>query len=157
MILYIHDGDFKSGDKSAAYHLQTMKFSAYLSSNIAFVSMNYRFLNTSEQDNRGVTTSFGDAENVLNFIRSHTNKLYIDSNRIFIKGNGFAGSSITQYLLSQPFYGSKVKGVSMNDPLSSLDFLDFNDTFSDFDFDLYSFISEQDEQMIVGTLWRCSI
>ena len=84
--------------------------------------MNYRFLNTSEQDNRGVTTSFKDAENVLNFIRTHTNKLKIDSNKIFIKGNGFAGSSITQYLLSQPFYSSKVKGISMNDPLSSLDF-----------------------------------
>jgi hypothetical protein len=149
MILNIHDGDFKSGDKSAAYHLDNEIYK-YLSSNIAFVSMNYRFLNTSEQDNRGVTTSFKDAENVLNFIRSNTNKLYIDTNRIFIRGNGFAGSSITQYLLSQPFYGSKVRGVSMNDPMSSLDFLDFNDTFSEFDFDLYSFISEQDEQMIVG-------
>ena len=148
MILNIHDGDFKSGDKSAAYNADN-QISAYLSNNIAFVSMNYRFLNTSEQDNRGVTTSFKDAENVLNFIRTHTNKLKIDSNKIFIKGNGFAGSSITQYLLSQPFYSSKVKGISMNDPLSSLDFLDFNDTFSDFDFDLYSFISEQDEQMIM--------
>ena len=148
MILNIHDGDFKSGDKSAAYLLGN-DIHKYLSGNIAFVSMNYRFLNTSEQDNRGVTTSFIDAENVLNFIRSNTNKLYINSNRIFIRGNGFAGSSITQYLLSQPMYGSKVRGVSMNDPLSSLDFLDFNDTFSDFDFDLYSFITEQDEQMII--------
>ena len=130
MILNIHDGDFKSGDKSAAYNADN-EISAYLSNNIAFVSMNYRFLNTSEQDNRGVTTSFKDAENVFNFIRTHTNKLKINSNKIFIRGNGFAGSSITQY------------------PLSSLDFLDFNDTFSDFDFDLYSFVSEQDEQMIM--------
>ena len=147
MILNIHDGDFKSGDKSAAYYADN-EISAYLSNNIAFVSMNYRFLNTSEQNNKGVTTSFKDAENVFNFIRTHTNKLKFNSNKIFIIGNGFAGSSITQYLLSQPFYGFKVKGISMNDPLSSLDFLDFNDTFSDFDFDLYSFVSEQDEQMI---------
>ena len=63
MILNIHDGDFKSGDKSAAYNADN-QISAYLSNNIAFVSMNYRFLNTSEQDNRGVTTSFKDAENV---------------------------------------------------------------------------------------------
>ena len=149
MILNIHDGDFKTGDKSAAYYADN-EIHTYLSNNIAFVSMNYRFLNTTEQDNKGVTTSFKDAENVLNFIRTNTNKLKIDSNRIFIKGNGFAGSSITQYLLSQPFYSSKVKGISMNDPMSSLDFLDFNETFTAFDFDLYSFISEQDEQMIAG-------
>ena len=134
MILNIHDGDFKTGDKSAAYYADN-EIHTYLSNNIAFVSMNYRFLNTSEQDTKGVTTSFKDAENVLNFIRTNTNKLKIDSNRVFIRGNGFAGSSITQYLLSQPFYSSKVKGISMNDPMSSLDFLDFNDTFSAFDFD----------------------
>ena len=149
MILNIHDGDFKTGDKSAAYYAGN-DIHAYLSKNMAFVSMNYRFLNTSEQDDNGVITSFKDAENVLDFIRTHTNKLKIDSNKIFIKGNGFAGSSIAQYLLSQTFYCSKVKGISMNDPMSSLDFLDFNDTFSEFDFDLYSFISQPDKQMILA-------
>ena len=141
VILNIHGGGFVFGDKSDIYQNDN-DISAYLKNNIAFVSMNYRLVKNNDPDQSGCLKAFNDSERVLNFFNAFSKQTRIDPTNIFLKGSS-SGSGIVQYLISKPEFSARIKGASLVAPQASYDFLKFNYLFSEFNFNLYKYISIQ--------------
>ena len=139
IVLSIHGGGFMAGDKGAIYQTDNDIYQ-YLDNNTAFISMNYRFIEEANPDNLGVLKCFNDSERVLSFIQFLSNQTNLDPNNIFIKGES-SGAGIAQYLIAKPVYSNRIKGVSLNAPQSTYDFLQFNKLFKEFNFDLYQYLS----------------
>ena len=141
LILNIHGGGFLSGDKSDLYQMDN-DISAYLKNNIVFISMNYRLVENNDPDQNGCIKAFNDSERVLHFFNIFSKQIRIDPTSIFLRGSS-SGSGIVQYLISKPAYNSAIKGASLMAPQASYDFLKYNYLFSEFNFNLYKYISTQ--------------
>lgn len=139
VVLQIHGGGFVSGDKATIYQNDNDIYQ-YLENNIAFISMNYRFVEDNNPDNIGVLKSFSDSEKVLRFIRKYSNLTNLNWKNIFLKGES-SGAGIAQYLISKSKFSSKIKGASLTAPQATYDFLEYNELFMDFNFDLYQYLS----------------
>lgn len=139
IVLNIHGGGFMAGDKGVIYQNENDIYQ-YLENNIAFISMNYRFIEEDNPDSLGVLKCFNDSERVLSFIQYLSNLVNISPNNIFIKGES-SGAGIAQYLIANPVFSSRITGVSLNAPQSTYDFLKFNKIFQEFNFDLYQYAS----------------
>ena len=92
LVIFIHGGGFRSGDKSKVYNRKDIDF--YLNHGISFASINYRYMTG---DSLGVRASLYDSKRALQFIRSRAREWNIDKNRIACYG-GSAGAGTSLWL-----------------------------------------------------------
>ncbi|MEM9847254.1 MAG: alpha/beta hydrolase [Bacteroidota bacterium] len=89
LVIYIHGGGFTMGDKKAAYiHSDTIR--KFLANNIAFATINYRYLDQSED---GVLSCLQDCKNFLQFARYYADELNVDPERIATYGPSAGGGA----------------------------------------------------------------
>lgn len=92
LVIFIHGGGFMGGDKNQAYERYQPQINDFLSRGIAFASINYRFL---DDTNDGVMASLLDSKRCLQFIRYHAASFNIDPARVAIFGSSAgAGTSL---------------------------------------------------------------
>ena len=98
LIVQIHGGGFKSGDKADNYYsvgFQT-EVNSYLSDTIAFATLNYRLLlDSNEQE--GVLKPLNDCKRALQFIRYYCKDFNIDKVKVAVKG-GSAGAGTSLWI-----------------------------------------------------------
>ncbi|MEM9885827.1 MAG: alpha/beta hydrolase [Bacteroidota bacterium] len=91
LVVFIHSGGFVRGDKKEAYGFER-DIEQFLAAGIAFASINYRFL---EQTNNGVLGSLEDSKRAIQFLRYHAKSFNIDPKRIACFGvSAGAGASL---------------------------------------------------------------
>lgn len=96
LVIFVHGGGFVGGDKDKAYKGQyPEQIRTFLKKNIAFATINYRFLNNPKS--KGVITSLNDSKRCLQFIRYHSEELNIDKKKIGMYGSS-AGSGTSLWL-----------------------------------------------------------
>lgn len=97
LLVYIHGGGFKQGDKAEKYigknSIELIKL--LLSKNIAFASINYTLLTPASK--QGVIECLNDSKRALQFIRYHSKALNIDKEKIVLMG-GSAGAGTSLWL-----------------------------------------------------------
>jgi para-nitrobenzyl esterase len=98
LVIQIHGGGFKHGDKKHIYFSDEDSkqnfpedIRALLRNNIAFANINYRLLN--EFQNEGILGPMKDSKRCLQFIRAHAEELNIDATRIALVGSSAGGGT----------------------------------------------------------------
>ena len=92
LVIFIHGGGFSNGDKTKAYERYESQIREFLSRNIAFATINYRFL--SETD-KGVIAALNDSKRCLQFIKYYAASFNVDKNRVACFGSSAgAGTSL---------------------------------------------------------------
>ena len=92
LVLFIHGGGFTHGYKEQAYERYEPQIIEFLNKNIAFASIDYRFLSDT---NEGVITSLKDSKRCLQFIRYYASSFNLDKNKIVCFGSSAgAGTSL---------------------------------------------------------------
>ena len=92
LVIFIHGGGFRNGDKTQAYERYESQIREFIDRNIAFASINYRFLHETDQ---GVIASLEDSKRCLQFIRYYAHSLNLDKERIVCFGSSAgAGTSL---------------------------------------------------------------
>lgn len=94
LIIYIHGGGFVSMDKTVAYDGRQAEIKEYLRKNIAFASINYRYMHRNPQ---GLLATLNDAKRALQFMRYHAGSLNIDKSRVALYGDS-AGAGTAMWL-----------------------------------------------------------
>lgn len=100
LVIYIHGGGFTTGDKSKAWSSPAEQrfIQTLLGTGTAFASVNYRFLQTNEENELGsVLRSMGDVAYCLQYIRYNAGKLGLDKERIVLMG-GSAGAGTSLWI-----------------------------------------------------------
>ncbi len=92
IVVAIHGGGFKAGDKSK-YH-DSAELKTCLEKGVSFASINYRFTN---EDPRGLLACLDDSKRAIQFIRHHAKEWNIDKERVAAYG-GSAGAGTTLWL-----------------------------------------------------------
>lgn len=92
IVVAIHGGGFKSGDKSK-YH-GCAELQACLKNSVSFASINYRFR---DEDPRGILACLHDSKRAIQFIRHHAKDWNLDKTRVAAYG-GSAGAGTTLWL-----------------------------------------------------------
>lgn len=164
LVIYIHGGGFLEGQKENAYEPLwngswdfPSEIRTLLSEKIAFASINYRLLSF-EGDEDGVIKSLSDSKRCLQYIRTISNVLNIDSNNIILCGSS-AGAGTSQWLgFSDDMAdldsddmvlreSTRVKGIAVKATQASYDLLRYEtDIFSDYNFSWLSYF-ETDPSM----------
>ncbi|MEM0994688.1 MAG: alpha/beta hydrolase [Bacteroidota bacterium] len=91
LVVFIHSGGFIRGDKREAYDFAA-EIEAFLEAGIAFASINYRFL---DQTDNGVLGALEDSKRAIQFLRHHAKTFNIDPERIACFGvSAGAGASL---------------------------------------------------------------
>lgn len=112
LVIFIHGGGFVGGDKEKAYKGEyPEQIRKFLKNNIAFATINYRFLDAPES--HGVITSLNDSKRCLQFIRYHAEEFNIDKKLIGVYGSS-AGSGTALWL----GFHDDMKETSSDDPIS---------------------------------------
>lgn len=92
LVIFIHGGGFANGDKTKAYERYKSQIREFLSRNIAFATINYRFLSDTD---KGVIASLRDSKRCLQFLKYYAASFNIDKNRIACFGSSAgAGTSL---------------------------------------------------------------
>lgn len=92
LIIFIHGGGFKHGDKKKLYSRKNDVLN-FLKNNIAVVTINYRFYN--HDDSMGVKLCLQDMQRAIQYIRFHADEYHIDKSRVGCYGSSAgAGSSL---------------------------------------------------------------
>jgi hypothetical protein len=92
LVIYIHGGGFKIGDKKFLYKRKA-DIEHFIESNIAVATINYRFY--TNNDSLGVKICLTDVKKALQYIRHNAKKYNIDKERIGCYGiSAGAGSSL---------------------------------------------------------------
>jgi len=94
LVIYIHGGGFTIGDKSDAYAAGgPFVIRELLKNGISFASVNYQLLEQKDED--GVIKPLNDCKRALQFIRSESEVLNIDKEKIVLYGfSAGAGASL---------------------------------------------------------------
>jgi len=92
LVLYIHGGGWRGGDKSRGNAAQT-----YLDKGISVAAINYRYVQQAEDVKPPVKAPLHDAARALQFIRSKASEWNIDKKRIGATG-GSAGACSSLWL-----------------------------------------------------------
>lgn len=97
LVVYIHGGGFTGGDKDQVYDdaVMTTLIEALLHENTAFATINYRLLQSPDQE--GVLKCLGDSKRALQYIRYYADALRIDPERIVLIGSS-AGAGTALWL-----------------------------------------------------------
>ncbi|MEJ7823280.1 MAG: alpha/beta hydrolase [Chitinophagaceae bacterium] len=92
LVIYVFGGGFIRGNQAQPYNAGGPLINALLSKNIAYASINYRYLS---DDGQGVFKCFNDVIRGLQFIRYHSKELNIDkTNIVLMGGSAGAGTSL---------------------------------------------------------------
>jgi len=92
LVIFIHGGGFTHGYKAQAYERYQSQIKEFLSKNIAFATIDYRFLHESD---KGVITSLEDSKRCLQFIKYYASSFNIDKNKVGCFGSSAgAGTSL---------------------------------------------------------------
>lgn len=92
LVIFIHGGGFTHGYKAQAYERYEPQIKEFLNKNIAFASIDYRFLSDT---NKGVITSLEDSKRCLQFIKYYASSFNIDKNKVGCFGSSAgAGTSL---------------------------------------------------------------
>jgi hypothetical protein len=130
LVIWIHGGGFQNGDKSEVYDEYSSEILNYLNNNIAFATINYRFLQETGET-EGVIKPLNDGKRALQFLRYHASTYHLDKNRIGLMG-GSAGASMSFWLatrsdMADPLSGdpvlresTRVQAIALNKPQASL-------------------------------------
>lgn len=90
LVIYIHGGGFRNGDKSAAYDKPSKagigpdQINRFLESGISFASINYRLLEGAEKI--GVAKCLNDSKRAIQFLRYHAEELGLDPDKFALTG-----------------------------------------------------------------------
>lgn len=109
LVIYIHGGGFTKGDKTQAYGGASY-INSLLDKDIAFASLNYRFLEDNESI--GLRKPIFDVMYALQFIRYYSQSFNIDSDLIILKGTS-AGAGTSLWIA----LGDDHKDVGASDPI----------------------------------------
>lgn len=135
LVIQIHGGGFKSGDKADNYNNPGFQneVNGFLNNQIAFATLNYRLLlDINEQE--GVLKPLTDCKRALQFIRYYFKDFNIDKVKIALKG-GSAGAGTCLWLglnnnmadpnASDPIFkeSTRVKAIVANNTQSTYDLL----------------------------------
>lgn len=146
LVIFIHSGGFKGGDKNFIYRDDySPKVLELLSHNIAVASINYRLLE--ENETTGILKSLHDSKRALQFMRYYHKSFNIDKENISLFGSS-AGGGTALWLAtcddmidkdnSDPVLrvSSRVKSIAINGAQASYDFDRYiSDIFTDFNVD----------------------
>jgi hypothetical protein len=150
LVLFIHSGGFRQGGKEEAYRFQA-ELESVLQANIAFATINYRFLQHTDE---GVRTSLYDTRRALQFLRLHAEELNIDPNRIGAFGVS-AGGGAAMWLGTQDDMAdsksmdlierqsTRPQAIVALGVQASYNLLQWEEIFKEFDFELISGSEEQ--------------
>jgi len=108
LVIFIHSGGFTGGDKAQAYDF-SKDIRGFLTKGVAFATINYRFL---EDSNNGVMTSLEDIKRAVQFLRYHAKEFNIDPNRISCYGVS-AGAGASLWLATH----EDMANIRSNDPI----------------------------------------
>lgn len=92
IVVAIHGGGFKSGDKSRFHGCPELQ--ACLKNGVSFASINYRFR---DEDPRGILACLHDSKRAIQFIRHQAKEWNIDKERVAAFGRS-AGAGTTLWL-----------------------------------------------------------
>ena len=92
IVVAIHGGGFKSGDKSRFHGCAELQ--ACLKNGVSFASINYRFR---DEDPRGILACLHDSKRAIQFIRHQAKEWNIDKERVAAFGRS-AGAGTTLWL-----------------------------------------------------------
>ena len=92
IVVAIHGGGFKSGDKSKFHGCAELQ--ACLKNGVSFASINYRFR---DEDSRGILACLLDSKRAIQFIRHQAKEWNIDKERVAAFGRS-AGAGTTLWL-----------------------------------------------------------
>ena len=153
LVVYVHGGAYKSGDKTTAYksyvHLDPVKI---LKSGKAFATINYR-LSPDNPFRKGVSgehpVQMADSAKAIQFLRAQAPKLGIDGSKLSMTG-GSAGGGITLWmalhddLKVQSAYdlvetqSSRVNCIALSNTQTTLNIAEVHDLLGPYEFDLDS-------------------
>lgn len=150
LVIFIHGGGFKSGDKSKPYTATSNvdypeELRMFLSNNIAFATINYSFLENFGVEKEGVLKCLKDSKRALQYIRSRAKDFNIDKNKIVLTG-GSAGAGTSLWLATSDDMrdinnidpvlreSTRVKAIALRQTQSSYNLEDkwVNDVFVDY-------------------------
>lgn len=94
LVIFIHGGGFRNGDKQQAFEKYMNGIKKLLKNKIAFASINYRFL---EHSDNGVKTCLNDGKYCLQHLRFNSEKYNIDPDKIVAFGES-AGAGMSLWL-----------------------------------------------------------
>jgi para-nitrobenzyl esterase len=95
LVIYIHGGGFRGGDKSNAHNGRADEIREFLQAGVAYASINYYLLSQDPIDDQGVVRSLEDSALALQFMRYYANSLNIDPENIALYGTSAgAGTSL---------------------------------------------------------------
>ncbi|NNC85780.1 MAG: carboxylesterase family protein [Bacteroidia bacterium] len=89
LVIFIHGGSFVSGDKSDVYknHNHINQIQYLLERGIAFATINYRFIDVTNNEEEGLIKPLSDGKRCLQFIRHYADYLNIDTYKIALEGH----------------------------------------------------------------------
>lgn len=144
LVLYVFGGGFTKGNKTQPYTPQAQQIKTFLNNNVAFATVDYRYLWSPEYTSfniYGLKKCFYDVKDCLQFIRYYaTNRFSIAKDKILLSG-GSAGAGISMWIafngdnLKVPgatgndiarLTSTRVKGVIVQNPQASYDFLSWD-------------------------------
>ncbi len=94
LVIYIFGGGFIHGDQAQPYNNGGGLINKLLSNNIAYASINYRYLT---DDGQGLFKCFSDATRALQFIRLHSKQLNLEKQNVVLTG-GSAGAGTSLWI-----------------------------------------------------------
>ena len=97
LVIYIHGGGFKSGDKKGARSSFTQEIRSFLENKIAFASINYTLLEPFGQESEGVIKSLNDSKRAIQFIKYYARSLNINKDKVMLSG-GSAGAGTSLWI-----------------------------------------------------------
>ena len=144
LVIFIHGGGFTGGDKSIPYTDTGFQqlIDHLLAQNIAFATINYRFLE--ENETEGVLKPLNDSKRALQFMRYYSSSLNINKNNVILLGSS-AGAGTSLWLAFSDDMSvansndkileesTRVQGLVCTETQSSYDILEWqNTTFSEY-------------------------
>lgn len=97
LVIHIHGGGFTGGSKSQLYNTASGKnqIKYFINQGIAFASIEYRLISSTDPDTSGVKKPMYDVKRALQFIRYHAKDLKVDPEKIVLTGSSAgAGTSL---------------------------------------------------------------
>jgi len=117
LIIFIHGGGFKEGDKSNAWNRKSKygigldQINRFLEEGFSFATINYRFLEKS--DSEGVLKCLNDSKRAVQFLRYHSSELNMNAEIIGLAGSS-AGAGTALWL----GFHDDMAQVGSDDPIS---------------------------------------
>jgi acetyl esterase/lipase len=97
LVIYIHGGGFKSGDKKGVRSSFKQEIRTFLENKIAFASINYSLLEPFGQESEGVIKSLKDSKRAIQFIKYYARSFNINKDKIMLSG-GSAGAGTSLWI-----------------------------------------------------------